>query len=134
MFFHLFDNYTKELHEILGLAFVFVSLLHVFVNWKSMKSYFKKSSFLILGITFLAISALFILNAENEGVNPKRVIIGSVLSAKLDKSLDILNINMISARVKLENHGFKFDESKSIKEIAFMNKISPFEVLDIIIN
>ena len=45
MYFHLFDSYTKELHEIIGLFFVAVVFLHVFFNWNSMRTYFSKKVF-----------------------------------------------------------------------------------------
>lgn len=32
MYFHLLDNYTKKMHENLGLVFVLVILFHVFFN------------------------------------------------------------------------------------------------------
>ena len=39
MYFHLLDKYTKDVHEIFGLVFVVVSLIHIFFNWKSMKNH-----------------------------------------------------------------------------------------------
>ncbi len=42
MFFHFFDNYVKELHEILGVGFVLAVLLHIIANFSSMKKYFSK--------------------------------------------------------------------------------------------
>jgi len=48
MYFHILDNYTKQMHEILGLAFVVAILLHIMVNFKNMKKYFSKKIFFVL--------------------------------------------------------------------------------------
>ena len=61
MFFHVFDGYTKVVHEILGLAFVVFSVLHLIINWKSMKSHFKKRVFIFSGIIVLIFSIAFIM-------------------------------------------------------------------------
>jgi len=34
MYFHILDSYTKEMHEIMGLAFVAIVFLHVFLTGK----------------------------------------------------------------------------------------------------
>ena len=131
MFFHILDNYTKNLHEILGLAFIAIVFFHVFFNWKSMKSYFTKKTFLFSGIVVLLISLGFILNVK-KGVNPKRTIIVSVLNAPIKDSLLLLNSNLNDAKEKLEKEGIKIGEAKSFKEIANQNKTSPFRIVSII--
>src|SRR5690554_7727665 len=47
MFFHVFDGYTEVVHEILGLFFVVFSVLHVILNWKAFKIYFKMRVFIL---------------------------------------------------------------------------------------
>lgn len=82
LFLGIGKNYVKDLHEVLGLAFVVVALLHVVANWTLMKKYFSKKVFLLSSILVLAVSVAFISQSRGDnGVNPKRY----VLSAVLDK-------------------------------------------------
>lgn len=132
MYFHLFDSYTKELHEIIGLFFVAVVFLHVFFNWNSMRTYFSKKVFLISLLIVSIFSLSFILSPKPEGGDPKKNIIGSVLNASLDKSLAILGLDIDEANIKLEAMGIKINDAKSINDIAKANKKSPFEIVGII--
>jgi hypothetical protein len=131
MFFHILDNYTKDLHEILGLAFIAIVFFHVFFNWKSMKSYFTKKTFLFSGMLILLVSFGFIFNAP-KGDNPKRTIIDSVLNAPIKDSLLLLNTNLKDAKEKLEKEGIKIGKAISFEEIANQNKTSPFRIVGII--
>lgn len=128
MYFHLFDAYTKDLHEILGLAFVAIVILHVYFNWKSMKSYFTKKIFLVSFLLVSAVSLGFILTSET-GENPKKTLIVSMLNAPLENSLAILSDDKDEAIMKLENAGLKTNGAKSIKDLAKMNNVSPFKVV-----
>ena len=131
MYFHILDQYTKELHEIIGLVFVVASLAHVFYNWNSMKSYFSKKVFLVaLGGMFI-VSLGFILNAK-EGENPKTKIINLVLNAPIEKSVSLLGSDINTMEAKLKNAGIKFNNEGSIEEISKNNKTSPFRIIDII--
>lgn len=68
MFFHIFDGYTKTMHEILGLVFFVAVILHVFYNFKPFKRYFSNKTFYALGIIFVLVAGGFVTNAY---LNPK---------------------------------------------------------------
>jgi len=131
MFFHLFGAYTEELHEILGLAFVGIALLHVFYNWKGMKRYFTKplfkASFGIIGV----ISLVFILSAE-EGPNPKKQLIHAVIKAPLATSAPLFNQSETEVLKRLKDAGLDLKITTSIGAIAKHNERSPFEVIDLL--
>lgn len=131
MFFHLFDKYTKELHEILGLAFVIIVFFHVFYNWTSMKSYVRKKLFLLSFALVFIISISFIINTK-EGENPKTKIINLVLNAPIEKSVGILGTDIEQIKGKLKSEGIVFENQESIMEIAKNNKTSPFKIIDIV--
>lgn len=131
MFFHLFDKYTKELHEILGLAFVIIVFFHVFYNWTSMKSYFRKKLFVLSFALVFIISISFIINTK-EGENPKTKIINLVLNAPIEKSVGILGTDIEQIKGKLKSEGIVFENQESIMEIAKNNKTSPFKIIDIV--
>ncbi|WP_455757257.1 DUF4405 domain-containing protein [Sulfurimonas sp.] len=130
MFFHFFDKYVKEMHEILGLAFVVAIFLHVFFNFSSMKKYFKKGLFQILSLIIVSVSLVFVLNVD-EGANPKVVIIESMLNAPIQNSANILGTDIQSVKINLEKRGYHIDDKDTIKTISSKNKVSPFEIVDI---
>ena len=132
MFYHILDNYVKEMHELMGLAFVAIVFFHVFFNWKSMKSYFSKKVFLFSGIIVSIVSIVFIMNAPEQN-DSKRTIIASVLSAPINDSLLIFNTNLENAKFKLEKAGLKMGNATTFQEIARENKTSPFNIVSIIL-
>ena len=132
MYFHLFDNYTKELHEILGLAFVSIVFAHVFFNWKAMRNYFSKKIFYISAGIISAVSLGFILTAPT-GPNVKRILINSVLENPIEKTAILFVDSYDIAKKKLETAGLHVEASKSLKELAMINQTSPFVIIDTIL-
>lgn len=130
LFFHLSESYVKELHEILGLAFVVAVLLHVYVNWTLMKRYFTNKIFLSLSVLMIAISAIFVTqNADKGGVNPKMYIIKSVINKPMIDVFTLFDIKKDVGLEILKTKGYKIDTSKSIMKNAKANKVSPFEIV-----
>jgi hypothetical protein len=129
MYFHLFEQYTKDLHEILGLLFVLTALLHVVFNFKAMKQYFSNKIFIASSIAILAISSVFILNTNSDAPNPKKAIIVSVLNAPLEKAVQILGSDMDTLKVVLENNNLNFNKELSISQLAKANETSPFALI-----
>jgi len=132
MFFHFNDMLVKDLHEILGLVFVFVAFLHVIMNWKSMKKYFSKKIFLSASILIIAISSLFIIQSSDKGDNPKMVTIQKVLNAPISDSFKLLNGNYENAIKKLELRNIHIVDNKTIESLAKANQTSPFRIISII--
>lgn len=131
MYFHLYDEYVKELHEIIGLFFVAVVLLHVFYNFKSMKNYFSKKEFRYSAITIAIVSLVFMLNTQ-EGNNPKKAIIMSVINTSLENSTKVFEKDIVDVKKRLALKGISVSSNDSIKSIADKNKISPFDIIKII--
>ena len=134
MYFHILDNYTKQMHEIMGLGFVAIVLFHVFYNWKSMRAYFSKKIFLYSAVTVFIISSGFIANSiiSPKNSDSKRIIISSVLSAPLNDSLALFNTNIENAKFKLEEAGLKMGNATTFQEIARENRTTPFNIVSII--
>ncbi|MCV6608459.1 MAG: DUF4405 domain-containing protein [Campylobacterales bacterium] len=135
MFFRFFDDYVKDLHEILGLVFVAAAILHVIVNFSQMKRYFTQKVFISSTLLVAILSLGFIYSAassKEEGIDPKRVIIGSVFNAPLNDSLKIMNVDFNKAAVNLQVQGIDIQTGKSIIEIAKKAERSPFDIVRII--
>lgn len=131
MYFHLFKEYTEELHEIIGLFFVVIVLVHVFYNFKSMKAHFKTKAFWIGAILITTISLTFILNTK-EGNNPKQAIMTLLLNAPITNSVKIFDTNISHVENKLESEGIEIHMNDSIDSIAKRYKVSPFHVVELI--
>lgn len=131
LFFHVLTDFSKLMHEILGLAFIAVALLHVVFNWSSMKHYFKKTTFKLSALVVLVISSAFVFTSNTDGVNPKRVLFTSFLNGSLSHSFALLDTNVESVKKRLLKEGIKIENANSIRAIAKQNNISPFEVIAI---
>ena len=133
MFFHFFDSSVKELHEILGLAFVVAAVLHVIMNWKSMKNYFSKKIFISAVIIVAVISGIFISVNSSKAENPKKLLMQKVLDASIIDSFKLLNGNYLEATKKLESQNIRILDNDSINAIAKANETSPFKIISIIV-
>ena len=66
------------------------------------------------------------------GENPKKTIIVSVLKAPIETALDVLGVDYDVAIEKLSKAGIKLGDEASLRAVAKNNKVSPFEVVQII--
>jgi Na+/melibiose symporter-like transporter len=128
MFFHIFDEYTQTVHEMLGLAFVLASFFHIYVNWKPMKRYFSKKIFLISGILvfFISLSLLFF---GKDHKDTQDVIIDLLLNSPIPHSFVVLNEDYEKTKTKLEKAGIVVDGSTTIEEISKNNGISSRKIV-----
>ena len=133
MFFHIFDNFTKTVHEILGLAFVLASCFHIFFNWKQMKRYFSKKIFIISGILVFFISLIFVFLGKDHK-DTRDVIIDSLLNTPISNSFVVLNGNYENTKTKLEEIGIAINGSITIEEISKNNGLSTQKIVEAIMH
>ena len=133
MFLHIFDNYTKDLHEVLGIAFVIITLFHLFFNWKSMKNHFDKKIFKYLSIAVFSISVVFVASSDSSN-NGKGFIIDKVVTAPINYSLIVLEKNQDIVLKKLQSMDIEVQQGDSIVDIANNNNLETRQVLRIILN
>lgn len=130
MYFHLLDKYTKEIHEIFGLVFVLVSILHIFFNWKSMKNYFYKITFKVLFVViFIIVSGFIYSSTLIKGDDPKEVIVNSVLNLKIEEVSKLLNKDIEAVKNTFGKENIKYIDEKTIIELSDINNISPFAII-----
>jgi hypothetical protein len=68
MFFHVRSGAINVLHELAGLLFVIVGVLHLIVNWKTFCCYLKRrTAWITLGVGLAICVALLALGAGHEG-------------------------------------------------------------------
>ena len=131
MFFHLFGDLIKNLHNILGLFFTLAAIFHVIYNWKKMKSYFGNKSFKIISLVAIIISIFFI--SSNEEMDPKEEILKSFLNASLEKSVLLLDKDLTTLSKKLRENKMVFSKNDSILQIAKNNDYDTRELIVMIL-
>jgi hypothetical protein len=132
MFFHLFDNYTNVVHELLGLTFVLFVALHIIKNWKSIGNYSRKKLFIFPSIAILIISITFIIVGKARG-NFENNILEKLLKSPVSVSFKVLNVNYKEAEtIFRQNNLIIRDSLESIEEISLKNKKSPEDIIKLI--
>ena len=133
MFFHLLDDYTKVVHEFLGISFVVFAIFHIRMNWSSIKNYAKRKQLLLPSIAILIISIAFIVGGKMHG-NLEHDILEKVLRSPVSDSFKLLNGDYLQAEEILKkNNVIIEDPSKSLEEISIQNKKSPEEIVELIL-
>lgn len=132
MFFHILDDYTKVVHELLGTVFVLFSIFHVIINWKALKSHFKNRVFIISGIVVLISSIWFVVLAKLE-IDHEGIMIEKLVDAPIAESFSILDLDYNVVEKKLNKYNIIIGESKTIKEIGINNRKSSKDIIELII-
>jgi hypothetical protein len=131
-FLHVFDDYTQIVHEVLGLAFVIFSILHIIINWKSLKIHFKKRVFITSAIVVLLLSVGLVIIGKIH-VNEERIIKEKLFKAPISIVFSILDIEYDKAEIILKNQNIIIAGSNNLEEVCRKNKKSPNEILELII-
>lgn len=132
MFLHVADGFTEVMHEIMGLAFLFFVVLHVFINWKSMKSYFGKKYFIIAPIVVCIVSVGLVI-VERLQPPVDLIVLERVSKAPISDSFKLLGIDHNKAVALLDKKGLKIQGAQTIEEIWEINDSSPKEIVELLI-
>ena len=132
MFIHVLDDYTQIVHEVLGLAFVIFSVLHIIINWKSLKIHFKKKMFVTSAIVVLLLSVGLII-LDKLHVDEERGIMEKLSNAPISNVFSVLDIEYNKAEIILKNHNIIIAGSNTIEDVSRKNQKSPKDILEIII-
>ena len=132
MFLHILDDYTQIVHEAFGLSFVIFSILHIILNWKSLKIHFKKRVFVTSAIVVLLLSVGLVIIGKIH-VNEERIITEKLFKAPISIVFRILDIEYDKAEVILKNQNIIIAGSNNLEDVCRNNNISPNEILESII-
>ena len=69
----------------------------------------------------------------SEVVNPKKMMMDSLIKADLKESLKILNIDYTTAITTLKKENINIESANSLAELSKSNKKSPYEIVRIIL-
>lgn len=132
MFFHLLDDHTKVIHELLGLSFFLASIFHVVVNWQLMKRYFTKRLFITTGLLVFGLSILIVI-ASSGISDPQRDLVDNLVKAPIACSFVVLNTDFDQTKARIESNGIVIGDATTIEEIGLNNHMSTDELLELII-
>ena len=96
-----------------------------------MKNYFSNKMFYFSGLVVSIVALGFILSVSDEP-NPKRVVFNSVFNKPIEKTSVLFSDSYIQAKDKLQKAGIQVEDGKSIRELAKLNKTSPFRIITIL--
>lgn len=119
MFFHLSTGLNKVVHEWIGLGMVAAIVLHVVLNWRAFKGYFKRpvamsliaGAVVILGLSFMP-------TAEAEGGRPDFAAIELVNNAPLTELAPLLDTDAADLVSRLATQGVTASEDQSLSDLA----------------
>lgn len=131
MFFHLLDGYTEVVHEILGLAFVLFASLHIFINWASLRTHFKKNVFFPAAVAVLVISVMIVV-AQMGYPTVDSLIVNRVVQSPITDVFRMLNVDYEKTVQSLADHGISMENAETLEDIWLNNDVSPEEVIDLI--
>jgi len=128
MFFHLLDGYTTTIHEFLGLTFVLFSILHLVINWRSLKSYFRKKTFLISTAVVLVLS-IFLIVVDNNHKDHNEILIEKLVTAPIAEICVVLGTDISHVEMILGSNNQIVGEQETIKSLAERNSLTPQKLL-----
>lgn len=131
MFFHLFDGYTEVAHEYMGMFFLVCAISHIILNWKGLRSHFKKKLFIPASLGVLTVSVVFVIF---ETLKPPVdiVIVSKIVKAPISDAFRALEIDYSEASKRLGTNGISIDGATTIEAIWINNDADPEEVIDLI--
>lgn len=131
MFLHILDGYTEVLHELLGVVFIIFSILHIIINWKALKNHLKSDKFGIAIVITIILSLGIVLAGKGHG-DHERFILNKLITANINSTLSILEIDYQDAVLILKNENITIGNATTIQEIGINNNIAPKDVIELI--
>lgn len=131
LLFHAGGGTTKEIHELLSVAFVIGAILHLALNWRIFACYLKKPVTIGLGVAVIAVLAATLGGgSEGAGGSPVKEMFGLVERAPLTHFAPLVGVQPTEAMAILQKEGLTVSgESQTIGDIARSNGRRTPEIL-----
>ena len=136
LFFGLFEDSVKEMHEWLGIAFVAVALLHIVKNWRPLQIMLKHRVTRFSALAVALVAAVFIGGAlmGGEEENPLRLMAQAVETAPLEASAAVLGISQDEMFARLRKAGVEpAADARSLAEIIQKSGADPRRVMGAVV-
>lgn len=132
MYFQVLGEYTELIHEISALLFIVFSILHVVLNWTSLKTHFLKWSIISTCLVVLAFTVVTIY-IDKQQKHYSLIIKENLVTAPFDNLLTVLNVEHEEAQRRLMERNIFIGDSKNLLEIAVKNNHHPGDLLEILV-
>jgi len=63
LYFHLYGNYVRSMHELLSMVLILPFVLHLWRNWRAFLGYFKRAPFAISMVICVLAAGYFVITA-----------------------------------------------------------------------
>ncbi len=136
LFFGLFEDSVKEMHEWIGLAFVAVVILHLAKNWMPLQVMLKQKATKASALAVALVAAVFIGGAlmGGEEENPLRVMARAVETAPLEASAAVLGISRDEVFARLRKAGIEpVADARSLAEIIKKSGVDSRRVIGAVV-
>lgn len=134
MFFHMETGGMKLMHEYLGLVFVAVAAIHLFMNWKPFVSYLKFPAVQVIGAILLVVATGVYIAGSSGKENPIKAVAMKVPAAPISVTAALLQVPENDVVHLLnEKTGKQWSASDSLDAIAKESGKHPMELLELIV-
>lgn len=114
--------------QVLTLAFVLFSILHLVINWRSTKSYFPKKIFLISAAVVLLLSA-FLIVVDSTHKDRNDVLIEKLVTAPIGETCVVMGIDISQLKGLIGADDLIVEEQETIESLAERYNITPEKLL-----
>ena len=132
LYFHLWTNLFREMHEILSLILLIPVVVHIWRNWPVFANYFRRRAMPMSLAVCLILAAPFVYEglSKPSGGNPAFALMMAAQKVSLTKLAPVLGLDEASALKRLRDAGFTdVAGSDTIAAIAVRAKTSPMAIL-----
>lgn len=133
LFFGVGSQYFREMHEILSMFLIVPFVLHVWRNWRTLMSYFRRSAMWISTVVCLVAAGAFVYEgagASSSGGNPRMAAFSALNNASMTALAALAKTDEATVKERLKAIGV---EVKSAEDtVATLAKASGHDSFDLL--
>lgn len=136
LFFHLAPGLTKLSHEWIGMAMVAAVVVHLILNWRPFKAYFKRPvglALIGLGVVVTALTFAISPQVQGPGGNPMMVVMRSLEGAEIQQIAALGSRDIDSVLAALADNGYSAQPDQTLRDVANGERGKQAAILNVIL-
>jgi hypothetical protein len=132
LFFHVGQNYFREMHEWLSMVLIAPFVLHLTKNWRPFLAYFKRMPMAVSLVVCLVAGGYYAWEGAQAGPggNPAMVLAGAMQASSLATVAPVFGHTPESLSAALTEKGYKVETpEKSLGEIGTASGKDRFDII-----
>lgn len=131
LFLGVGTQYFREMHEILSMLLIVPFGLHVWRNWRTLVSYFRRSAMWVSTVVCLAAAGAFAYEAAGvSATNPRAVVFGALNNASVTALAALAHTDEATVSARLEALGVEVKSTEdTVARLAQASGHDSFELL-----